>query len=140
MGDTPIQGIFQILRTRSSTVLSLIYDLQQDLPIVRISFLVLHLLNHVQIIFAVLSMLNGPGLTMTSLLMLQQMDATINATAWQLYHETRNMQEHLQVIKNIYTLCDIENKVKSGDQPYPDPAVVVEKERLEGNGAKIEFK
>ena len=86
-----------------------------------------------------MTILKGPGLTVSALLMLQQMEHIVNFTVWRLIYESKKLSDHLHVIHNIYTLSNIENTVSDGDKPYP--LVTVEKaENVEGSGAKIEFK
>ena len=92
-----------------------------------------------QMIFAAMTLLKGPRLTISSLLMLQQIEGIVNSTVWQLIFESKRLSDHLRVIQNIYTLSEVENKIKDGDTPYPLPSEK-EKEKLKGKGAKIELR
>ena len=86
--------------------------------------------------------LRGPGLTVSALLMLQQMEHIMNLTMWRLIYESKKLSDNLHVIHNIYTLSDVENTVKDGDKPYPPVTAETTKnaKNAEGSGAKIEFK
>ena len=66
-----------------------------------------------------MTILRGPGLTVSALLMLQQMEHIVNLTVWRLVYESKHLSNHLHAIHNIYTLSDVENTVKDGDKPYP---------------------
>ena len=90
-------------------------------------------------IFAAMTLLKGPRLTVSSLLMLQQMEGVVNSTVWGLIFESKRLSEHLRVIQNIYTLSEIENKIKDGDRPYPS-TMEKQTEETKGIGAKIELR
>ena len=90
-------------------------------------------------IFSGMTWLKGPRLTIASLLMLQQTEGIVMFTVWQLIFASKRLSEHLRVIQNIYTLSEVENKIKDGDIPYPPPSEK-EPEKLEGKGAKIELR
>ena len=84
--------------------------------------------------------LDKPGLTIASLLMLQQMEYLVQSTVWHLCVESKRLQEQFRVIRDIYTLSDVANKVKDGDLPYPAPSPSTEKGAAASTGVKIEFR
>ena len=71
--------------------------------------------------------------------MLQQMESVVSSTFWRLHYESKQLQQHLHEVHNMYTLCEIENKVKDGSTSYPAP----QKEKIEitsKSGSKLEFR
>ena len=84
----------------------------------------------------------GSGLSITSLVTLQQTTARINAIVSIVVGRIKIVTSKLKVIDDLYTMCNIENSIKDGDKPYP-PVIAAKEERetvSTQKGAKLEFK
>lgn len=87
-----------------------------------------------QIFFAIRVLWDHSSVTLGDLILLQQTTQSVQSTSSMLLYKVQALSGHMLTIRNIYTLSEMQNKIKDGDVPYPRTA---EKSH---SGAEIEFR
>jgi hypothetical protein len=86
-----------------------------------------------------MALYNKNGLSISSLVLMQQTMSNVNGAIYFLMHELKEIVDHLRVIESIYTLSDVQNKIRDGEQSYP-PQRKGSVEREGRSGSEVEFR
>ncbi|KAF8516471.1 P-loop containing nucleoside triphosphate hydrolase protein [Hysterangium stoloniferum] len=108
LGDISDDSPDRIIRTNRSLLLAFADSALEDFPLIFYAF---------QVFF------QPQNFSLTSIALMQQVSTNLTWTLYDIFRDSRSMQQLLQQIKEIYDIGNIPNKLEDGDLKYPDTAI-----------------